>query len=131
MVTFTEEILNGKLHFLCSVMSVLLRKISLKKGFLWPAFSLVRTILSLYGKVRARENPDYGIFHAAFAETSTVQCFRNLRIDLITCRSVKSFRLYTKIDKNKIHKKIVITSRIFPWDSQLQSSIKKMKLWAR
>ena len=111
MVTFSGEIVNGKLNFLCSGMSFSLRKISQKKGFLWPVFSLVRT-LSLNGKVLARENPDYGIFYAVFAETNIVQCFSDLRIDLLTWISVKSFRLYTNIDENKIHKKIVIASQI-------------------
>ena len=126
MDTFSEEIVNGKFNFFSSGMRFSLRKISQKKGFVWPVFLLVR-ILSFNGKILARENPDYGIFYAVFAETNIVQCFSDLGIDLLTCISVESFRLYKKSDENKIHKKIVIASRIVPWDSPLQSSVIKQK----
>ena len=36
LVTFTEEILNGKLHFLCSVASTLLKKVKLVHPTLAP-----------------------------------------------------------------------------------------------
>ena len=44
-----------------------LRKICQNTGFLWPAFSCMRTelkLLSLYGKMRVSENPHSGIFYA-------------------------------------------------------------------
>ena len=36
LVTFTEEILNGKLHFLCSVASISLKKVKLVHPTLAP-----------------------------------------------------------------------------------------------
>ena len=33
LVTFTEEILNGKLHFLCSIKNITLMKTILKEAF--------------------------------------------------------------------------------------------------
>ena len=60
---------NGAFMWDRCLFKILLKnaKICRYTGFLWPAFSRIRiesTIMSLYGKIRVRENPYSDIFYA-------------------------------------------------------------------
>ena len=46
LVTFTEEILNGKLHFLCSVREMFLMEMEAMEDNFWGAKKLWRVILN-------------------------------------------------------------------------------------
>ena len=69
LVTFTGEALNGKLHFLCSVCYKYLLHEYLNLVYFYK--DKISTV-SLYGKIRIKENPYPGIFYAVYFNETMV-----------------------------------------------------------